>query len=197
MEIIDFKSILGTNEIKQFIKNVLVKNIHQYNSEIEIDFKMIKINQIIPFAHFAHTERMKIAKTNLSKLIASNLTPYEIFATHENGIGRIVFPPIVEKINDDYYLIDGIHRLLIASEFGFDDVLCVAAKTHDNLPLPCTPNKWGNIEITDTDFPIGKNLLNINRQYFRRATECFNSQEFIFKSEKEFSNIINNYFINH
>gem|GEM_PF-3406178 len=151
------------------------------------------LNEILPLSKFVVKERVLRANNLLKLMNDSNLTPFETSILSNGNIERLVFPPILEKINGQYYIFDGVHRVYSAMGQNIQQIKCIYIDTLNSLPLPCSPSSWDDIRIIDNSRPKEEVLHNLNLSYFRPLTKLFNSDLFIFNDKIELLNFINRY----
>lgn len=176
------RSVMSDVPLNAAITKVMGR-IQQYAEGCQFSLQLLELDRIVPLARFAVRSRLARAGRILEGMLQAGLQPYEPLLLHEESCCRLCFPPVVEHHADNnYYLIDGTHRLLAAKSHSIDRIEIVVVQGIDLPPLPCERSAWENICVREEQQPLNTVLRGLDRDLFRPVTTMLNSVEFVFRS---------------
>lgn len=177
---------IGPTQTKTFLIRIL-RRITQYREGCKFSMTCVSIDGAMPLARLAVKQRLRNAENLLHGYLAASLRPFETVVLMKGDTARLVFPPVVE-VSDNrkrVFIIDGIHRLLVARDFGLKTIYCMRVEGESLPPLPCKPVTWGMLRIQDDRGSIEDNFPGMDLTLFRFLSVLFKSPDFIFSNRSE------------
>jgi len=132
-------------------------------------------DEITPLAQHANIDRINRARSIVRNIYNQNLTIYETVIMPSGGTYRVIFPPVVEKWGSEYFLVDGLHRLLAAFE-TVDEVSVLCVHLSSPPPLPCEPVSWEEVVVDSQQRPTSEVFQSYRPDYFRPVSRYFNGE---------------------
>lgn len=124
---------LGPEVTEAFIERILCR-IPQYQEQCRFIVSHVNPDEVIPLARFAVASRLQVADGLARQYIDDGVSPFEIAICMHGNTVRLLFPPVVESLQNGMYLMDGIHRFLVARTFCMKHIRCVLIKG-EHIPL--------------------------------------------------------------
>lgn len=85
-----------------------------------------------------------------------------------------LLPPILEKHDDSYYIIDGLHRLYFTKVLGYEKTFVLIVEGVSD-PLPADAVNWGQLKCIATPTAREEKFENYREEYWRDLTKIFGS----------------------
>jgi hypothetical protein len=152
-----------------------LKKIPQYTTLDNVDLRQVDVMSIIPLARHIVKERLAFSTNLLSAMLKAGIEPYRpFFLRHSADQWRLIMPPVLEKHSSELVIFDGLHRFWLARQEG---IICPWALCIDRspLPLPSTPRDWNQVIVTETQYSVAENLLNVDESLVRPLSRMFRS----------------------
>ncbi|MCP4650474.1 MAG: hypothetical protein GY853_10395 [PVC group bacterium] len=176
---------------KYFSQKTIKDNISSTLKEIEI-YKKCKINvesvstaDIIPLSKYVKNYRLVFTEKFMTSILKYNLTPFDPIILFNDGLYRLIFPPILEKQKEALFIIDGTHRVFMALKNNIKYINLVTIQGCNLPDLPCKPSTWFNIKMTSKRLNSEQMIESSNMSNFRPVSSLMNSDRFSFKSIDE------------
>ncbi len=134
------------------------KNVFPYR-EADIGLKKLSFNEISPTSFYYFTDTVyKLTELYdqlfLQNIDLFNLNGYVEFAVDNNNL--VVTPPIIEKVNDDLLLVDGIHRVMLSYLLDKESIQCIIIDGAKPLTYAVSnPNGWKDVQVFKNEVPQG------------------------------------------
>lgn len=144
-----------------------LRNVHQYRNAV-FSLERIEVNDSI----FSMSESVKEYKVEQVKSFMADIIKHaDTFGVYKvkllNGTSTIITPPVLEKINEKYYVIEGNARLFHCLNNGIKFIKAVVVeKVTDSLPSQRS-NPLSKIRLTSLTQTMAQNYTGIDPRKFR------------------------------
>lgn len=180
------------NELADHCVERILRRLAVYTNVGSITQETLPVSRLIPLSRCVVWRRLFRARELLEATTRAGAAPYVPLLAEVGDKCRLVIPPVVERWNDDFYVIDGTHRLVAAMRHGLHEVSVIVVAGDELPPLPCTPGIWDDIATTTTQMPLEVVLPGVDRRHFRPVTIfCNNSPHCEFHSRTHALTILN------
>lgn len=148
--------------------------------DAKIELKNLSIDSISPTSFYYFTDTVyKLTdlydQLFLQNIDLFNLNGYVEFAVDDNNL--VVTPPIIEKVNDDLLLVDGIHRVMLSYLLGKESIRCIIIDGAKPLTYAVSnPNGWKDVQAFKNEVPQGfkTRLRRYPDSVYRQYSRVFN-----------------------
>jgi predicted acylesterase/phospholipase RssA len=147
------KEIISIEEIVEKLVIEKLKDVKQYSSsKIRMYIKEINISEVILITKYVRGYKYRQISILFELFEKYNIGYFKPARLNlANGKSTIITPPIIEKIGDKYYVIEGNTRFLHAFRNGIQNLFCVVVEGVTD-PLPST-TRCGIKDLLLTDKP--------------------------------------------
>ncbi len=128
------------------LRKTLVSCVSQY-ANANVHLSRIDVSRLHPICSYLDADRLERVLQLARMFDDEGFECFEPVSILSASRRKIISPPIVEKIGDRYFIIDGTHRIFAAKSFGLEEVWVIVV---DNPAedLPSTPRTWTDVTVT-------------------------------------------------
>ncbi len=148
-------------------------NVHQYRNA-KFSIKKIEVNDNI----FSMSDSVKEYKVDqirsfMTDISSSGKDTIDVYKVELlNGISSIITPPVLEKINEKYYVIDGNARLFHFFNKGIKYIKAIVVENVvDSLPSQRS-NPLSKLRLTSLTQTMSQNYAGIDKSKFRHIEQA-------------------------
>ncbi|NRR31883.1 patatin-like phospholipase family protein [Oxalobacteraceae bacterium] len=144
-----------------------LRHVSQYRgSNVEMRFDRIPLDKLGSLS--AYAREFKLLNINLLyKLFKqAGLEPFGPAMIEFESGSSIITPPVVEKVGDEYILIEGTTRAMFSRLNGIDRLPCVVVE-NVNHPLPAKVYEFKNLRVTGREMPVDDRYGDFDYNSFR------------------------------
>jgi hypothetical protein len=125
----------------------------QYGS-VRVEYLPVEISRLKTVTSRTTPQRIEFASSVLESIAGRGMMPY-LPSTYHDEVGRerVNFGPLVEIHGDVLFVIDGVHRSLVAHRAGLASIVAAVIKPEHSPPPPGVLYDLLDIEIVRTQAP--------------------------------------------
>ncbi len=148
-----------------------IKQLSQYSGNVSINFEKVNVNQLRPLCLFVRTYRLQSVQKLISLYENFPLRLFEsAWIEKEGSVKGILVPPIIEVHNDEFVIIDGLHRLFEVFRTKRPNIYTVVIRGNlDKLPADILT--WSEVQMTDRTMTRSEKFRNLDEANFRQINQ--------------------------
>ncbi|HEX6684517.1 MAG TPA: hypothetical protein VF062_17065 [Candidatus Limnocylindrales bacterium] len=115
-----------------------------------IEQRLIDVRHTRPLARSVNRQRLAHARRLLTDLVEAQVVPFSShFQMRPAGVS-ICFPPILEQVDDQLLVVDGMHRIMAAAAMGLEQIVATVVSSPTLPPPTVSPCAWPEVKVVDT-----------------------------------------------
>jgi hypothetical protein len=159
----------------QIVGAVQESGISHYSiiTEPDIEVKSLTLPDLWSTCRYVKQSRLTRVKCLVDAYYQHCLRPFETVYSVAGDGKKVILPPIVEKFEDKYVVIDGMHRLFYHLVMHNEHYAECIVLTNDT-PLPSQPLTLSDVAIVHSKRPRKDNFQNYKQLHYRKIKQLDN-----------------------
>jgi hypothetical protein len=135
--------------------------------ENDIQIEVLVFNELLSSCIYVKQNKIRSIEAVLEAYNRQGIPPLSFCTCISYSGQSLLLPPIIEKHNGKYVIIDGTHRLFYMYAFAEkQEILCLIVST--NVPLPSSPIPLGKVQIWPRKLPKHQVFLDYKPELLRK-----------------------------
>jgi hypothetical protein len=176
------------------LKAYIDESIHQvpFYAHVAVSIERVDIGDIQPLSHVVIRSRYRKASEVTKSMYSGGVDLFEpcLLRVRGESTYQLMLPPLVEKTDTGYVVLDGVHRIKSALDGdrlpAHIIVLVIKSSAEPLPPLPAAPAHWKDVHVLGSRSRSRK-FKQYKREYFRPAGALLRSKRFCFNSVGAFT----------